>query len=200
MKINKKWSVRDVITTVLLSVLVVVIQLAVNMICMVNNFVSMVLSVGIGCFLCAPIYFLMISRVRKRFMTLFYMTILGVVFLLMGNWFILPYFVVVGAVLEAILWRQGSFDNPKRITLVWVLYSVLFNGVNLLPLWFFWDAFEQNAIAGSMSPEYIASYISYYSDPKWLTAIFIITAICGFSGSLLGKKITNKHFKKAGVL
>ena len=48
MKERKKWSVKDVITTVLLSAVLIVIQLLVNMVCMVNDFVSMVLSVGIG--------------------------------------------------------------------------------------------------------------------------------------------------------
>ena len=43
---TKKWTVKDVITTVLLSVLLILIQLVVHMVCMVNDFVSMVLSVG----------------------------------------------------------------------------------------------------------------------------------------------------------
>lgn len=38
---TKKWTVKDVITTVLLSVLLILIQLVVNMVCMVNDFVSM---------------------------------------------------------------------------------------------------------------------------------------------------------------
>ena len=56
------------------------------MVCMANDFVSMVLSVGITMFLCAPVYMLMVSRIGKRFVTLIYMTLLGVIFLLMGNW------------------------------------------------------------------------------------------------------------------
>ncbi len=52
---TKKWTVKDVITTVLLSVLLILIQLVVNMVCMVNDFVSMVLSVGFTMLLCAPI-------------------------------------------------------------------------------------------------------------------------------------------------
>ena len=44
---KKKWTVKDVITTVLLSAVLIVIQLVVNMVCMANDFVSMVLSVGI---------------------------------------------------------------------------------------------------------------------------------------------------------
>ena len=62
MKETNKWSVRDVITTVLLSAVLIVIQLVINMVCMANDFVSMVLSVGITMFLCAPVYMLMVSR------------------------------------------------------------------------------------------------------------------------------------------
>ena len=55
MKETNKWSVRDVIATVLLSAVLIVIQLVVNMVCMANDFVSMVLSVGITMFLCAEV-------------------------------------------------------------------------------------------------------------------------------------------------
>ena len=115
MKETNKWSVRDVITTVLLSAVLIVIQLVVNMVCMANDFVSMVLSVGITMFLCAPVYMLMVSRIGKRFVTLIYMTILGVIFLLMGNWFLLPYYVLVGILCELILWKEGSCQKPKRL-------------------------------------------------------------------------------------
>lgn len=47
MENTKKWSVKDVVTLVLMTVLLIVIQLGINMVCMVNDFVSMVLSVGI---------------------------------------------------------------------------------------------------------------------------------------------------------
>ena len=52
----KKWSVKDVITLVLMTVLLIVIQLGINMVCMVNDFVSMVLSVGITMLVCGPVY------------------------------------------------------------------------------------------------------------------------------------------------
>ena len=69
MKQANKWTVKDVITTVLLTVLLIVIQMVVNMVCMVNDFVSMVLSVGFTMLLCAPVYFLMVSRIHKRFVS-----------------------------------------------------------------------------------------------------------------------------------
>ena len=46
-KQSSRWTVRDVITTVLLSVVMIVIQAALNVIFMFNNFASMVLSTGV---------------------------------------------------------------------------------------------------------------------------------------------------------
>ena len=63
MKTTQKWNVRDVITTVLLSAVLIVIQLVINMVCMANDFVSMVLSVGITMFLCAPVYMLSLIHI-----------------------------------------------------------------------------------------------------------------------------------------
>ena len=64
---KKKWTVKDVITTVLLSAVLIVIQLVINMVCMANDFVSMVLSVGITMFLCAPVYMLTVSYTHLCF-------------------------------------------------------------------------------------------------------------------------------------
>ena len=199
MKTTQKWNVRDVITTVLLTVLLIVIQLIVNMVCMANDFVSMVLSVGFTMFLCAPVYFLMVSRVRKRFVTLIYMTILGLVFLIMGNWYLLPYYIVVGIICEAILWRDG-WKSKKKMTAAWSVASLLYNGVNLLPIWFFWDTYEAFALSSGMEQSYIDSFVRYYTSPGRLAFIILFTVLGGFLGSLVGGKLVNKHFKKAGVL
>ena len=194
-----KWTVKDVITTVLLSLALIVIHFVVNMVCMANDFVSMVLSVGFTMLLCAPVYFLMISRVRKHFVSLIYMTFVGVVFLLMGNWFLLPYYIVIGTLCELILWKNG-WESKKKLTVAWTVSSLLFNGVNLLPIWFFWDTYYSFALASGMEQSYIDSYLSYFASPGWATLIVIFTTVCGFVGCLIGGKLINKHFKKAGVL
>ena len=196
---TKKWTVKDVITTVLLSVLLILIQLVVNMVCMVNDFVSMVLSVGFTMLLCAPINFLMVSRVRQRGVSFVYMTILGIVFLIMGNWYLLPYYMVIGAICEAILWKTG-WESKKKMTAAWTIASLLYNGVNLLPLWFFWDTYEEFAVSSGMEQSYIDSFVRYYSSPEWLIFIILFTTICGFIGSLTGGRLMDKHFKKAGAL
>ena len=158
MKQENKWSVRDVITTALLTVLLIVIQLITNMVCMASDFVSMVLSVGITMMLCAPVYFLMVCRIHKRFVTFVYMTILGLVFLMMGNWYLLPYFMIVGVLCELILCKNG-WESKKKMTAAWTLASLLYNGVNLLPLWFFWDTYYDFAIASGMEQSYVESFV-----------------------------------------
>ena len=193
----KKWSVKDVITLVLMTVLLIVIQLGINMICMVNDFVSMVLSVGITMLVCGPVYFLTVNRIRKRFVSLVYMTLLGLVFLIMGNWFLLPWFIVVGILAEIILWKGITLN---RLTVSWTVSSLLYNGVNLLPVWFFWDTYYSFAVASGMEQSYIDAYVQYYTAPGWVVFILIFTMFCGFLGSLVGRKLIQKHFKKAGVL
>ena len=133
-------------------------------------------------------------------MTLIYMTILGVIFLLMGNWFLLPYYVLVGILCEAILWKEGSCQKPKRLTAAWTAASLLYNGVNLLPIWFFWDTYYDFALASGMEQSYIDSYVRYYTSPSWLAFILLFTTLMGFLGCMVGSRLIRRHFKKAGVL
>ncbi len=195
-----KWEIKDVITTVLLSLLLVFIQFVISMICMLNNFVSMVLSIGFTMLICAPVYYLLLCRVRKHFVTLVYMSIIGIVYLLMGNWYLLPYFIVVGIICEIILWKDCSKRNAGQISTAWTVSSLLYNGINLLPIWFFWETYYNFAKSSGMEESYINSYAHYYSTLGWVVFILLYTTACGFIGSLIGKKIVRKHFEKAGLL
>ncbi|MDR0669693.1 MAG: MptD family putative ECF transporter S component [Treponema sp.] len=195
-----RFGVKDVITTVILSVLIIVIQLVINAVCMLNHFVSMVFTIGIICFVCAPVYVLMVRRVAKRMVTLLYMTLVGLMYLIMGNWFLLPYLVIVGLLCEIILWKEGSYQNYRKISTAWILQGGLYTGINLLPLWFFWEDFEKNVLSSGMSQDYIDSYVNYYSRPLWILAIVLINLICALLGCFLARGLMNKHFAKAGIL
>lgn len=201
MKKNRnRWSVRDLISAVLLSAVLIVIQVIVTMVTMANHFVSMVLSVGIITLLCGPVYCLLVSRVGKRGASLVYMTILGLIYLLMGNWYLLIHFMLVGIICEAILWKKNPQKNPWQITAAWTTASLLYNGINLLPIWFFWDVYYRFALSSGMEQAYIDSYRKYYTSPKWLIFILSFSTFCGFIGGQIGRRLLSKHFKKAGVL
>ena len=56
------------------------------------------------------------------------------------------------------------------------------------------------ALSSGMEQSYIDSFVRYYTSPGWLAFIILFTVLGGFLGSLVGGKLVNKHFKKAGVL
>ena len=56
MKTNNKWTVKDVITTVLLTVLLIGIHFVVITVSMVNQFFNCVISWGINVFLCPGVH------------------------------------------------------------------------------------------------------------------------------------------------
>ncbi|MDR3342358.1 MAG: MptD family putative ECF transporter S component [Treponema sp.] len=74
---------------------------------MLNHFVSMVFTIGIIYFVCAPVYVLMVRRVAKRMVTLIYLPLVGLMYFIMGDWFLLPYFFVIGVLCELLLWKKG---------------------------------------------------------------------------------------------
>ena len=43
------------------------------------------------------------------------------------------------------------------MTAAWTAASLLYNGVNLLPIWFFWDTYYDFALASGMEQSYIDS-------------------------------------------
>ncbi len=191
--------VRDVITIVLLSAVLIVIQLVVNMVCMANDFVSMVLSVGITMFLCAPVYMLMVSRIGKRFVTLIYMTLLGVIFLLMGNWFLLPYFLVGhplrGDSLEGRLLPKAETAH-RRLDGGEPAVQRGQSAAHLVLLGYL----LRFCVGKRMEQSYIDSYVRYYTSPGWLAFILLFTTLMGFLGCMVGSRLIRRHFKKAGVL
>ena len=186
MKTNNKWTVKDVITTVLLTVLLIGIHFVVITVSMVNQFFNCVLSPGVSMFFSAPVYILMVSRVNKRFVSLASLTILGLVYLLTGNWYLLPYFALLGLLCEVVLWKRGLLSQCKETDLYMVNGEPVYIVKHLLPLWFFWDTFYAFAVASGMDQSYIESYLQYYTSPGWLIFIVAFAVICGFLGSILG--------------
>lgn len=195
-----QWEIKDVITTVLLSVVLIAIQFIVNMVCMANHFISMTLSIGFTMFLCAPVYCLLLYRVKKHGAIFVYMTMVGFLYLMMGNWYLLPFFILMGAICEMILWKNVHDRQKKQIVTSWTTASFLYNGVNLLPIWFFWTTYYDFAVQSGMEQSYIDSYRYYFTEPKWVIFILFFTTISGFLGSSIGMKWMNKHFKKTELL
>ena len=197
---TQKWGAKDVISVILFSMLLMIIQLIITTVCMVNIVLSAVFSFAIIGLICAPIYFLMVSKINKHYVTFIYCVLLGLIYFFMGHWSTIFLFLFMGIVSELILWKENSCLNFKKVSLAWIVQSVLYIGVNLMSVLFFWDDYLMTAESQGMSIDYANAYSTYYTQPMWLTINVVVTIIFAAVGCLLGKKILEKHFKKAGVL
>ena len=80
-----------------------------------------------------------------------------------------------------------------------ISYSILSLGLMAGPanLWFAGESYWEN-IRNSMGDQYAEQLAKFM--PMWMLPVGIVLILVGgFLGALLGKKMLNKHFKKAGV-
>lgn len=194
-------NVRDLITIVILSVIMLIIQFVVGLITAFNVFVSLVISSAIICFLNATAFLLMSARVKKRGPFLIYTLLMGVVHVIMGYWFLFPILLAIGLIGEFVIMRgENSYESMKRVTGLWTYFSFTFVLISVIPVAFLWDIYSKIAAAGSFSEEYLDATHMYFTDPLWLLVIFALTTVCGFLGCLFGRRIMKKHFEKAGMI
>ncbi|MEM8861557.1 MAG: MptD family putative ECF transporter S component [Chloroflexota bacterium] len=195
---NQQWTVNNVVSAVLLSILMIVLFVVASIGGVINDFVGMVLSTAIGALLAAPVYMLMISRVKKRFTTSVFMILTGIMFTLMSNWTMILLFFVGAVICEAILWNDG-WNSVRKITSAWIVASLTYAARNFVPVWFFWDTYQE-FIAAAGGQEMVDTMVRYFADPMWVVIIIILTAAGAWIGSLIGASFLSKHFTKAGVL
>lgn len=197
------WTVKEIITTLLLSLLCVAVCMGGAMITMVNPYTAMYLSGGVGVFLAAPVYMLLERRVDRfgTFTTL--MLIMSSLFLARSLVFtiMIPFYVVVGFGIEWLfLRRPQDRRSVKNLSINWVVFSVLYLLSTYIPMLVQADAYIQEYQSQGMSQEFINAFISTYTNPVLAGVIVIITALCAFGGTLVGSKMLRKHFERSGAL
>ncbi len=197
----KKLSVKDIITIVVISVLMLIIQHGAAAVLSFNMFAVMVLCPMVVCFLNAVFFMVMAVRVGKRGALPIYAVFNGLSFLLGGYWMVTLYLVVTGFICELIVMRgDGAYKQPKNITVLWSVFSIFFVGASIIPINFLWSTYEKASVAGGFSAEYLTAVKMYFSDPKWILFIAALAVIGAILGSLTGHGMMKKHFIKAGAV
>ncbi|MCR5585395.1 MAG: MptD family putative ECF transporter S component [Lachnospiraceae bacterium] len=136
------------------------------------------------------------SKIEKFGMLTITGIIMGLFFYICGyTWICLAFLVPTALLGDIILNRMGY----KKFSSMLVSYMVFSLGIMGGPanLWFagasYWDG-----ISESMGAQY-AEQLSKYM-PSWMFPLgFVLLALGAFCGAFLGRKMLNKHFKKAGI-
>jgi len=123
-------------------------------------------------------------------------TICGIFFYISGYTWICVAVIVPAALIADIALKIGGYKKFISMAISYALLSIgLLAGP--APLWFAGESYWDN-IRNSMGDQYAEQLAKFM--PMWMLPVaFVLLIIGGFLGALLGRKMMNKHFKKAGV-
>lgn len=203
MSSKTRWGIKEVVTTVLFSVLIIIIQFTASSLAMVNTDLGLVAGSAVACFLAGPVFVLMTLCVRKFGTSIFLAVLTSLVFCLAGNyWFMVPFYLALGIIVDLVIVKPAWRANPNRVIAAWTVYSGLYVGSSLVPVFVNLEAYVAEATndVRQLDQSYIDSFLGYFTHPEWVALIVVITMVGGFLGALLGKKLAKKHFVKSGAL
>lgn len=141
-------------------------------------------------------FMLFLTKVKKTGMIFIMAIIMGLLMLFtgMGLWPLLTSF-IAGLIAEAIF-KSGNYRSAKKAVVAYGFFSLWIFG-NYLPLFINPEQyFAQRASFGQAYADAVTKLM-----PSWMAVIlFIACFVCGILGGLLGQKVLQKHFEKAGLI
>ena len=117
---------------------------------------------------------LFFSKVRKPGMLLVFEILTGLVSILLG----LGPFVLVSGVIMALMTSTATY----------------------IPLFFATESYLASDVKGRYGDDYLQG-LTEIGHMSWVFAVIIVgTFLCGILGGVLGQRIFNKHFRRAGIV
>lgn len=197
---KEKMTVKDTVTVAVMMAIFYVIAFVVGMGTIAIPLLYLYGTAGIEMFLGSVFYLVAANRVNKHGLLFVWIMIYGLATAALGYLFMLPYFLAVAVICEAVMIGKNSYRNPVRNMIGWSTYGMgMVLGI-AIPCWVAWESFEKQALAGGYAYETLKLQRDMVSSPALMTVGVVITVILSALGILLSQKILKKHFEKAGIL
>ena len=196
MESTKKLSVKDLATIGIFSAIMIVVFIAFSMVTGASLFFNMIFNAVFTALILGPFFVYMAMKVGKPGVALIYNILQAVLATLFMGPFMFPWFLGGGILAELSMIGTDSYRNVKRITIAWIITSLTRAAHGMIEIWFFKDAFLKTGV----SSEQVQIQTQYYTDEKWVLISLALTAVAAVLGCYLGNKMTEKHFKKIGIL
>lgn len=193
---NKKLTVKDLATIGIFSAIMIVVFIAFSIVVGASMFFNMILNAVFTALILGPFFVYMSMKVGKPGVALIYNILQAVLATIFMGPFMIPWFLGGGIIAEVAMLGQNSYRNIKRISIAWIITSLTRAAHGMSEIWFFKDAFLKTGV----SPEQVAIQTQYYTSPKWVLMSLGLTIVAAAIGCWLGNKITEKHFKKTGII
>lgn len=142
-------------------------------------------------------FMLFLTKVKKFGMVTIMSIILGFLMFVTGHTWVPIVSTTVCGVLADFIFKAGEYKSFKHIVLGYSVFSAWLMGA-MLPLWIMRDSYFVY-IRESMGKEYADAIFAM--TPNWVAFVMIgVIFIGAIIGVFLGRRILEKHFKRAGIV
>jgi len=195
-----KFGIRDIMTAAAMIVLCVAVNMIIGTITLPVPILYLYFSAGMEGFLGAVFYLVVANRINKHGLLLIWSTIFGLIQLISGYAFMLPYFVLLGALAELIMIGENSYRKPVRNAIGWGVYTAgMFIGI-AVPLWWAWDSYSEMALNSGFTVQTLDMQLNMVKSPGLMILGSVISLVLAVLGIMFGQRLLRKHFQKAGVV
>lgn len=190
-----KLAVKDLITVGIFTAIYLVVFFVTFMIGYIPFLIPFL---GLICpIVCGIPFILYVMKINKFGMVTLTGTILGIAFTVMGSGLIMIPFGLVFGLIGDLIMKSGHYKNWNSIAWGYAMFSLWMMGF-VVRMFIVRDQYFKE-VWQSYGQDYVNVLESI--TPLWtLPVMFILTVIGGLIGTWLGKKMFNKHFKKAGLM
>ncbi len=190
---SEKLSIRDYITLAMMLILIFAIYAIIGM-PMAMTIIGNVFMHSVCALLWGTVFILMYTKVNKKWVALKFGCILGVMQLM--NFWPTALFLMLGGFLSEVIWQHMDKKSFRTMLICFTTQiSFWYLGI-YLPLLMIGD------IGNYMSGGYVDMYIAIreiIAGPLFFIGLFT-TIVGSIIGSFIGRRLLNKHFKKAGII
>ncbi len=197
---NKKLNAKDFILIGVLTALMWIICMIISTVMSIAGPVTNVFYPAVVAIPNGIVMMLLLAKVPKRGVLTISGTIQGLLFLLVGGFWLIPAALILGGAICDFLIMSRKEISVKSMTIAYTLFSGFFSfGAIVGPLRLLQSAFVAAMEKNNIAQEYIDGMISISSG--FMPVVIIAAALVGgLLGSFIGQKALKKHFVKAGLV
>jgi energy-coupling factor transport system substrate-specific component len=156
---------------------------------------------AITALLSAPVYFLLVSRANKPFVSLLAFGIVGIIWIILGG-YTFGAGMIVGAAFSELILMKGGYKRAARL---FFAYAVIMLGNfigDLGVIYLNTQMYIDMSLSGSASGasrDYVLAVVDSAKGPVGIIA-FVSCIVASILGALLARRIMKKHLQKAGII
>ncbi|WP_341302715.1 MptD family putative ECF transporter S component [Lysinibacillus sp. FSL H8-0500] len=194
---KNKWTVNDFIT---LAIFNMVMFIAWMIGAMTNVFLGELVSQVISGLLATPFMLIMANKVNKRGVFLLSALCMGIFMAVLGMVYYMIIYIVFSIVAELICWRNGSYQNPVKLTIGMIFYQISYVLAGVFPLFMFRQQYLKALASSYTTPESLNHMLYYYETPSMIAAMCAMAVVGVIIGGFIGNSLLNRHVKRAKLI